>query len=175
MSLIPWRNKSHEGSSGGLAPQGAMRMDVGRLMDRFFTDPFGLANDFSPWAAGELSTWMPSLDISESEKEVTVRAEVPGVEPKDLDVTVTGDRLVLTGEKKESSESHEHDFSHRETRYGSFRREVRLPPGIDAEHVTADYSNGVVTIRLQRVPSAMPRRVNINGGDTSKGEPAKNE
>jgi HSP20 family protein len=163
MALIPWKNKSQESSAGAMSKQAPARHEMGRFFDRFFNDPFGAVNEFSPWSTGEIGAWAPSLDIAETEKEVTVRAEIPGVDPKDLEVSVTGDRLVLSGEKRESSESHDRDYSHRETRYGSFRREVRVPQGVDPEHVTADYANGVLTIRLQRSPDAAPRRIAVNG------------
>ncbi len=163
MTLIPWKTKPQNSSTGTMSKQAPARNEMSRFFDRFVNDPFGAINEFSPWSMGEIGTWAPSLDIAETEKEVTVRAEIPGVDPKDLEVSVTGDRLVLSGEKKESSESHDRDYSHRETRYGSFRREVRLPQGVDSEHVTADYANGVLTIRLQRSADAAPRRIAVNG------------
>ena len=71
-----------------------------RLFDSFFREPLG-ALDWPLWGSGK---WSPAIDVAENDKELTVRAELPGIDPKDLDVTVTGNQLVLSGEKKESSE-----------------------------------------------------------------------
>ena len=84
--------------------------------------------------------------MAEDEKELTVRAELPGIDPKDLDVSVVDNHLVLSGEKKESSETKEKGVYHSETRYGSFRRTLPLPEGVDTEHVDAQYTNGVLTL-----------------------------
>ena len=102
MSLIPWRNK-RESSEGELSPLVALRSEMDRLFDSFLREPFG-ALDWPQWGAGK---WSPAVDVAEDDKELTVRAELPGIDPKDLDVTVVGNQLVLSGEKKESSETKE--------------------------------------------------------------------
>ena len=96
-----------------------------RLFDSFFREPLA-AMDWPRWGSDK---WSPAVDLAENDKELTVRAELPGIDPKDLDVTVTGNQLVLSGEKKESSEHKEKDFYHSETRYGSFRRTVAFARG----------------------------------------------
>jgi HSP20 family protein len=157
MSLIPWRNKQHDGSEGELAPLAALRGEMDRLLDSFFREPFG-AMDWPAWATGK---WSPAIDVAESDKELTVRAELPGIDPKDLEVTVTGNQLVLSGEKKEESEHKGKDFYRSETRYGSFRREVPLPEGIDTEHVDAQYANGVLTLTLKKTAPAAVKRIEV--------------
>ncbi len=92
---------------------------------------------------------------------MTVRAELPGIDPKDLDVTVTGNQLVLSGEKKESSEHDGKDFYHSETRYGSFRRMIPLPDGVDTENVDAQYANGVLTLHLKKTAPAAQKRIEV--------------
>ena len=99
--------------------------------------------------------------MAESDKEVTVRAELPGIDPKDLEVTVAGNQLVLSGEKKESSETKEKGIYHSETRYGAFHRTVPLPEGVDTEHVDAQYANGVLTLRLAKTPQAATKRIEV--------------
>ena len=90
-----------------------------------------------------------------------MRAELPGIDPKDLEVSVVGNQLVLSGEKRESSETKEKGVFHSETRYGSFRRTVPLPDGIDTEHVDAQYANGVLTLRLAKTAAAATKRIEV--------------
>lgn len=157
MALIPWKNKSDQSPDGGASSMTEFRNEMNRLFDTFFREPFGsLSESFS-----SLGRWAPTVDVAETEKCVTVRAELPGVDPTDLDITVTGDRLTISGEKKETSERKEKDYFHRESRYGSFSRTVQLPVGVDAQQVTADYDNGVLTITLQKSPEAVAKKIPV--------------
>jgi HSP20 family protein len=157
MNLISWRNKLQEVRAGETSPLAALRGEMDRLLDSFFREPFGMP-DWPQWATGR---WSPAIDVAENEKELTVRAELPGIDPKDLDVTVTGNQLVLSGEKRESSEHEGKDFHHSETRYGSFRRTIPLPEGIDAENVDAQYANGVLTLHLTKIAPAAQKRIEV--------------
>jgi HSP20 family protein len=157
MSLIPRRNKPLESGRGELSPLMGLRNEMDRLFESFFREPLA-ALDWSPWGKGE---WSPAVDVAENDKELTVRAELPGMDPKDLDVSVTGNQLVLSGEKKEQSEHDGKDFYHSETRYGSFRRTIPLPDGIDTENVDAEYANGVLTLRLQKTAQAATKRIEV--------------
>lgn len=157
MSLIPWRNKRHE-TRGELAPLADFRQEVDHLFDSFLREPFS-------WGQrGWNDLWNPSLDVSEDEKSVTVKVEVPGVKPEDINLSVTAGTLVVSGEKKESQERKGDGFYHTERRFGSFRRNVMLPPGVDAEKVTADYAQGVLTVRLEKTPEALPKRIPVKSG-----------
>jgi HSP20 family protein len=158
MSLIPWRNKQHDGMTGETAPLATLRNEMDRLFDSFVREPLGML-DWPAFMGGE--KWWPAIDIAESDKEITVRAEIPGIDPKELDVTVTGNQLVISGEKKESSEKKEKGFYHSEARYGSFRRAIPLPEGIDSEHVDANYANGILTLKLQKTPAAVAKKIEI--------------
>lgn len=151
---LPWRNKGRDG--GALAPLSDLRKEIDRMFDAFTRDPWGSLSDF-----GTNKTWFPMIDIAENEQEVIVRAEVPGVDPAHLDITVMGDRLTLSGEKKESAERKEKDFYQSETRYGSFSRSVDLPSGVDTEQVTAEHANGVVTIKLKKTAAATAKKIQI--------------
>ena len=153
----PLEKPATEGERGELSPMLALRNEMDRLFESFFREPFaGL--DWPLWGGGK---WSPAIDVAENDKELTVRAELPGIDPKDLEVTVTGNQLVLSGEKKESSEHEGKDFYHSETRYGSFRRSVPLPEGIDTENVDAQYANGVLTLRLQKTAPAAAKRIEV--------------
>lgn len=154
MSLIPWRNKRHE-VRGELSPLTEFRHEVDQLFDSFLREPLGWGD--RAWS----DLWNPSLDVSEDEKSVTVRVEVPGVRPEDIHLSVVGNTLVLSGEKKEANEQHNDGYYHTERRFGSFRRNVMLPPGVDPEKVTADYKHGVLTVQLEKSPQAAPKKIPV--------------
>lgn len=157
MNLIPRKDKPEESGRGELSPMVALRHEMDRLFDSFFREPIG-ALDWPRWVSDK---WLPAVDVAENDKELTIRAELPGIDPKDLDVTVTGSQLVLSGEKRESSEHDEKDFHQCETRYGSFRRVIPLPEGVDTEHVDAQCANGVLTLRLQKTAPTATKRIEV--------------
>jgi len=104
--------------------------------------------------------FLPSIDVREDEKEISVKAELPGMEEKDIEVTLSDDALTISGEKKEEKETKGKDYYHRETSYGSFRRVIPLPAGINTEKVEARFKNGVLTVtmpRLQETPAKQKR------------------
>ena len=155
MALIPWRSKQRERDGGREAsPLAVLRTEMDRLFDSFVREPLG------NWPFGERA-WSPPIDLAETENEVVVRAEVPGIDPKDLEVTVSGNQLVISGEKKETSEREGKDFHFSESRYGSFRRTVPLPSTVDAGNVEADYAHGIVTVRLKKTPASAPKRIEV--------------
>ncbi len=157
MAFNPWKSKQPEGERGELTPMMALRNEMERLFDSFLREPLA-AMDWPRWGADK---WSPAVDLAENDKELTVRAELPGIDPKDLEVTVTGNQLVISGEKKESNEHSEKNFYQTETRYGSFRRTVALPEGIDTENVDAQYANGVLTLHLRKIAPAAAKRVEV--------------
>lgn len=153
MALIPWRNK---GRDGALAPLSELRQEIDRMFEAFSRDPWGSLSEL-----GSGKSWLPAVDIEENDQEVIVRAEVPGVDPKDLDVSINGNRLTISGEKKETSERKDKDRYQSETRYGSFTRLVELPSGVDAGAVTAESSHGVVTITLKKTAAAATKKIQV--------------
>ena len=140
-----------------MAPLVSLRNEMDRLFDTFLREPFG-AIDWPHWGGGK---WSPAVEMAEDEKELTVRAELPGIDPKDLDVSVVDNHLVLSGEKKESSETKEKGVYHSETRYGSFRRTLPLPEGVDTEHVDAQYANGVLTLHLPKTAPPPQKKIEV--------------
>lgn len=161
MSLIPWRNKARSGEIGEPgAPRSLQRFrdEIDRTFERFFHDPWGAVES----GLSALGPWGPAVDVSQTDTEVAVRAEIPGLDPKDLDITIQGNMLVLAGEKKESAEEKGTDYSYSECRYGSFRRTIELPSSIDPDKVTAEHKNGVVTIRIEKSQAERPRRINVS-------------
>jgi HSP20 family protein len=112
------------------------------------------------WPFGE-RPWTPPVDVGENDQEVIVRAEVPGIGPEDIQITVSGGQLILAGEKKVSPEQGGKEFYQTESRYGTFRRAIPLPESIDPEGVEAEYQNGVLMIRIRKTSGAPPKRVEV--------------
>lgn len=159
MKLIPWKKKeSTARTSGKEAGLSQLRSEMDRMFERFFSDPWGLLRQGPPalW-----SGWAPSLDVIDGEKEVTVRAEVPGVDPKEIELSVLGNTLSISGQKKECREEKGKGFTRSECRYGSFQRSVELPAGVDPDKVSAEYSNGVLTVRVAKAKNASVKRIPI--------------
>ncbi|MBE9540822.1 MAG: Hsp20/alpha crystallin family protein, partial [Proteobacteria bacterium] len=96
-----------------------------------FWENFGGEREFLPMR-GE---WMPALDVSETKDSLIVKAEVPGMEPKDIDISLTGDLLTLKGEKKQKTEEKKENFHRIETRYGAFSRTIRVPVSVDSDKI----------------------------------------
>jgi HSP20 family protein len=140
--------------NGGLA---RLREEMDRTFGRFFSEPWGLIEP----KAFRTEGWFPAVDVSETDKEVTIRAEVPGIAIKDLDISVSGTTLTITGQKDEQDEQKGEDFYQCERRFGSFRRVMDLPDSIDADKVTAESDNGVVTIHVDKKPGVRPKKVEV--------------
>jgi len=155
MALIPWKTK-REDSGGQMTTRGGFRHELDRLFDSFVTDAFGSERE---WPLADLP-----LDIEETDHEISVRAEIPGVSPEDLQVSINGKTLVISGEKKESQEKHEGAYFYQERRFGSFRREVPLPVAVDADDVQAEYKDGVLHVTLKKAQEALPKRVEVRSG-----------
>jgi len=161
MNLIPWRNKRKEETGSELTryspPIERLRTEMDRFVERFFQDPWAPLD--LPYHFG--GQWLPAVDIAEGDDEITLRAEIPGIEPKDLDVSVSGNLLTLSGEKKESHELKGRDYYRSERRFGSFRRSIQLPCTVKADQVSAEYSNGVLTVNLKKQESGTRKRVPV--------------
>jgi HSP20 family protein len=103
----------------------------------------------------------PALDIQESEREIVVTAEMPGLDKNDFAVEVSGDRLILRGEKQQSAEERRSGYYYAERSFGSFFRVVPLPCEVDTEHVKATYKNGLLKVSMPKSASARTRRIEI--------------
>jgi HSP20 family protein len=157
MALIPWRTKREEDGGRQLAPLSGFRHEMDRLFDSFFRD--SLSTGDRPW--GGSSAWGPPLDVEETDKEIMVKAEIPGMKAEDLELSIRGDALVISGEKKESQERRDKGYAYQERRFGSFRREVPLPAAVDPDDVNAEYKDGVLTVRLQKSQEALPKKIQV--------------
>src|SRR4051812_39731069 len=156
MALIPWKTRREE-SGGGLPAYGGMRTDLDWFMQNFFQDAMN-------WNMPGAGNWNMPLDVEEGDKEISVRAEIPGVSPEELNLSINDNTLVIAGEKKESEEKREGGYLFQERRFGSFRREVPLPAKVDPEDVQAEYKDGVLHVRLKKSQEAMPKRIEVKSG-----------
>ena len=144
-SLIPW------GEPGEMT---RFRREMDRLFDRFFEGwPFKLPAEGREWA--------PVVDVSETAKDVLVKAEIPGMDPKDIDVSVQGDVLTLRGERKKEQEEKGENFHRVERRYGAFSRSIRLPAEVDVGKVNANYKDGVLKINLPKTKGAAVKKIEV--------------
>lgn len=145
--LIPWRRASSL-RTDPLSTMTAFQREMNRMFEDFWGDG-GRAMTEPTEGAG---IFMPSVEVSETDKEVVVSAEIPGMTEKDIDVSMSPDRaqLTISGEKKLEKKREEENFYQCERTYGAFRRTVALPSMVKDESVDATYKNGVLEIRLQK-------------------------
>ena len=169
MNIIPWKHKQSvdRGPESTATSLVSLRNDMDRLFDTFIREPFSTVE----WPFARSGRWTPSVDLADNENEVTVRVELPGIEPDDIDVTVAGNQLTISGSKTEVSEEQGKDFYHTESRSGCFRRSLPLPSTIDRDKVEANFKNGVLTVRLQKSADARLETIEVK----CKEEPAGNE
>jgi len=159
MSLIPFRTKRSGGMEpGSMASLADFRGEMNRLFEGFFSRPLAASSWFDTIEPGQ---WLPTVDMTENDRQIHVRAELPGIDPKDVDVSVSEDRLVICGEKKSATESTAEGWSHRESQYGSFSRAIPLPESVDPAQVTAKYDKGVLTVELMKSPTSASRKVPV--------------
>lgn len=169
MRPTPWKKQSE------LSREGTGGLTVRRLrdqMDRLFDSFFGA----SPWSDEGVRDvaggWAPELELAESEKEFTVRAEMPGLDPADIDVRITGSILTLSGEKKEEMEEKKSGRFHSERRYGAFYRSIELPAGARPEGISAEYDKGVLTLRIPKEEGAGSQRIPVKSGSSKSQSPS---
>jgi HSP20 family protein len=120
------------------------------MFDRFFNE-VSLA-PFGGW--GNEGTFQPRIDVGETETEIKISAELPGLDEKDIEVSLAHDMLTISGEKKEEKEDKGKNYYRIERSYGSFRRSLRLPTEVEQDKVDATFKNGVLTITLPKTPEA---------------------
>jgi HSP20 family protein len=134
-------------------------MPTQREFDRLFKEAF---NPF--FGEGNLSTrtWAPAVDIYETENDIVLKAELPGIDPKDVEVRVEDSTLYLKGERKFQKEVKDENYHRVERTYGSFARSFSLPNSINAEKVKAEYKDGLLTLTLPKREEAKPKTIKID-------------
>jgi HSP20 family protein len=165
MNLIPWKKKNHEVEV--VKPHDDPTFGLTRSMADMVNDLF---RSFDEEMGGFLSRrdtgWdtFPQVDISETDQDVTVSADFPGLSEKDIKVELDGDYLILKGERKHEHEDKKKNYHRIERSYGSFHRTVALPEGTDPENVNASFKNGELKVRIAKLPDAKKssRRIEVN-------------
>ena len=134
-----------------------MLSEIDRLFEDAFNAPVG------KWERN--SVWGFPLDVNEADEAFTVKAAVPGMNPDNLDITITDNVLTIKGESQ-AEETREDEKVHlRERRFGSFMRSITLPVPVEAENVTANYENGVLTLQIPKAEAVLPKRISVQVGN----------
>jgi|3_EtaG_2_1085321.scaffolds.fasta_scaffold00011_93 HSP20 family protein len=154
--LIPWgrdRNEVARQQGDGDSPLLNLQRDINRVFDDFwsrFDRSAGVSN-------GLLSVTGPRTDVTETDEAVDVSVELPGMDEKDIDVSLSDDVLTIRGEKKAEREEEKKGYYLAERSYGSFYRSIPLPPGVDSEKAEARFKKGVLTVTLPKTPEAQAK------------------
>jgi HSP20 family protein len=140
------------------------RWDPFRDIARLQEDLLGRAFDDRLFRAGESMGWTPSVDIYEDGEEVVVRAELAGVDPKDVDIRFENGVLTVKGERKMEKEEKKENYHRVELSYGTFTRSFSLPATVDPEKIRAEAKNGVLAIHLPKKAEAKPKAIQVKVG-----------
>ncbi|HMP16055.1 MAG TPA: Hsp20/alpha crystallin family protein [Gemmatales bacterium] len=124
-------------------------------MQRFFGDA-----DLET-TSKQMASWTPRVDVEEDDKQYLVKVDLPGVDPKEVDISVHENALVIRGQRKEEKEEKKKNYHRVERFTGEFYREIALPRGIDAEKIQAKSANGVISITIPKKAESQPKRVAI--------------
>jgi HSP20 family protein len=130
-----------------------MRRNMDRLWDSFF--------ERGVRGADEDGEWLPSLDVAETKDEIVVKAEVPGMDAKDIDISLSDGLLTIKGEKKQEREEKEENYHLVERSYGAFTRSIRLPKEVQSDKISASYKNGVLKVTLPKSEEAKKKEIKI--------------
>jgi len=110
----------------------------------------------------DLTTWAPAVDIQETENELMLKADLPGIEEKDIDVRIENNTLTIRGERKFEKQVNEDNYLRVDRSYGSFSRSFSLPNTINTEAINAEYKNGVLTVQMPKRAESKPKQVKVN-------------
>jgi HSP20 family protein len=158
--LIPWARKdaAPEAKSSSDNPIAALQREMNQVFESFWNR---VGNLDWPWGSG-----MARSDMVETDGAIEVSIELPGMEMKDIEVTVNDDMLTVKGEKRIERQEEKRGYYLSERSYGAIYRTIPLPPGVDGEKAEASFKNGVLTIRLPQTPEAQARvkRIEVKSG-----------
>lgn len=143
--MIPW-------TSGEL---GRLRQEMDSLFERFF-------ESFPRLGITRRMGLTPAIDLCETKDDIIVKAEIPGIDSKEIDISLSGDVLSIKGEKKQEKVDKDKNFHRVERSYGSFSRSVRLPCEVEEEKITATYERGVLNVRLPKCEPSKPKKIKID-------------
>jgi len=138
-------------------PFSSLHREIDRLFDDFARG-FPALTGFSNGNGGKL---MPSIDVVETDKEIEITAELPGLEEKDVQLNVADNLLTIRGEKKAEKEEKDKDYRLVERSYGAFERTLELPPGVDADAIKASIAKGVLKVTVPKPAPAQAKKIEV--------------
>src|SRR3954447_8952425 len=137
----------------------SLQSEMNRMFDTFFGG--GPANQGN----GAIRRWIPPMDLVETDDHLVLRADLPGIDEKDVDIEIKDGVLTVAGERKTEHESKEEGYYRVERAFGHFSRSLSLPDGIDSEKVTANFDRGVLEVKIPKPEQTKPHRVQIAAGN----------
>jgi HSP20 family protein len=141
--------------------------DMQSQMNRMFEQMLG---NFAPRGGRQLegvTEWAPPIDVTTQNGNIVIRAELPGVKPEDVDITLQDNVLTISGERKAEQEEERGGYHIKERRYGSFSRSFTLPQGTDESKINARYEHGVLELTVEGAAAVQePKRIQIEGSDS---------
>jgi HSP20 family protein len=146
----------------------SLRDTVDRLFDERLFRPLA-------WRAAEGDGLMPALDVRQNPDELIVEVALPGVQPDDVDITITGQTLVIRGEMKAEERDEGDSYLYRERRSGSFHRQLQLPVRVAGDSAEATFEHGVLTLRIPKAEEVKPRQIQVKAAARQVGPPADGE
>ena len=155
--ITPWQRKR----SSDLAvrretdPILSLQNEMNRMFETFFEDPFGM-RPFEGWEG-----FAPSIDVYETDKEITVDVELPGMDEKDIDISLSNNLLTISGRKESEETEKDKSFYRHERSYGAFRRSIQLPDDVDENRIEASYKKGILKVVLPKTEQSVSQRRKI--------------
>jgi len=150
--ILPWQRKKESDVN-------ILQRKIDNIYDEFFGPNFLP----STYLFGDRN-WDPKLDISEGKKDITIKVEIPGIEAKDLDISIDGRLLTIRGEKKQEQKEKEETYYRVERSYGYFKRTIELPAEVHANKVDASYKRGVLKMKLRKLKESKTKRIKVTSG-----------
>jgi HSP20 family protein len=141
-------------------------------LNQLLNQPFGPLERFVSGAELTATNFVPAVDVYEDEHSITLSAELPGINEKDVAISLENGVLTISGERKMENEENKENFHRIERSYGRFIRTFTLPPTVDPENVKAEFNNGVLRVTLAKREEAKPKQIKIESGKTAAA-PAK--
>ncbi len=152
--MLPAKRGRGRGGVGRRRGDRSEMTNLQREMNRMFDDFFTGFNLFPSRIEESLSHFAPNIDVKETPKKIKVTAELPGMDQKDISVSLEDDFLLITGERKEEKKEDDEEYFYREMSYGSFRRMIPLAAKVDADKVEAEFKKGVLKVTLPKLAGA---------------------
>jgi len=156
MALVRWQSPFQEMET------------LRRQMDQIFGEMAGANREAQ-------ITWKPAIELKDTEENLILRAEIPGVEGKDLDIQVTREAVAISGEHRYEKKAEDKGYIRSEFRYGKFQRVIALPVAVQNEQVQAQFKDGILTLTLPKVTAARHKVVKVNLADNAAATPEATE